>query len=212
MRQQLHFRLPGTWHRIDLRGGDRSEASIASVVRDTIGGSDDRARQRAELRRDLRGALEAARRAEATSMMFATEIAHRTPMPLTLVVHAPTRLRMSPSIGTAPEQVLAVLAESLGRHAPERAASLVRRTGAGAPALRTHRSERIEPVAETGDARRLAADYWLPVPGTKQVVLVRLTTPLGEIADLVLSLCDVLVEAAYFAPTAAPGLAEELRR
>lgn len=194
---QLHFRLPGTWHRIDLRGGAASEASIKSVVRSAIGVADDRARLRAELRRDLGTAVEAAREAEAKSMMFSTEIAPGSPLPVTLVVCSPSRLRMSPSIGTESDKVLAVLTEGL-RQQPEIAASLVRLEAAGGPAVRTHRTEPIEPVEETGGALRLTADYWVPVPQSKQVVMVRLATPMGEIENIMLSLFDALIAATYF--------------
>lgn len=198
---QLHVRLPGTWHRIDLRGGAHSESSVKTVVRTVIGAADDKARLRADLRRELRAAVAAARKAEATSMMFSTEITHGTPLPVTLVVYAPRRLRMSPAIGTEPAKLLAVLAEGLAATDPDLAASMVSRSGAGGPVVRTHRVEPIEPTTlleETADAVRLVADYWVPVPDTKQVVMVRLSTPLGEIENIMLSLFDVLVEATYF--------------
>lgn len=195
---RLHFRLPGTWHHLDLQGGDQSEASIETVVRNAIGVADDRAILRADLRRDLRTAVESARQAEATCMMFSTEIAPGSPLPVTLVVYAPSRLRMSPSIGTSPERVLAVLAESMRQQDPERAASIAHRTDAGGPVVRTHRVEPIEPTEETGGALRLTADYWIPMPDTKRVVMVRLSTPMGEIENILLSLYDVVVEAAYF--------------
>lgn len=193
----LHFRLPGTWHRIDLRGGTTSEASIKSVVRSAIGAADDRARLRAELRRDLAAAVEAAREAEAKSMMFSTEIAPGSPLPVTLLVCAPSRLRMSPSIGTGSDKVLGVLTEGLSRQR-DVATSLVRREAAGGPAVRTHRVEPIQPVEETGGALRLTADYWVPVPRSKQVVMVRLATPMGEIENIMLSLFDALIEATCF--------------
>lgn len=138
-------------------------------------------------------------------MMFSTEIAPGSPLPVTLVVYAPTRLRMSPSIGTEPDKVLAVLTESLEQSRPDLVASLTAVTGAGAPALRTHRVEPIDPVGESSGALRLAADYWVPVPRSKQVVMVRLSTPMGEIENIMLSLFDALVRAAYFRTEAAAG-------
>ena len=201
---QLHFRLPGTWHRVDLRGGEQSEASIRSVVRDVIGGADDRAMVRADLRRDLHRAVQSAREAEARSMMFSTEIAPGSPLPVTLTVYAPARLRMSPTIGTEPEHVLAVLAESLRQSSPAIVASLTEVTGGGGPALRSHRVQPIEipdePAAKASGALRLTADYWVPVPASKQVVMVRFSTPMGEIENIMLSLFDALVRATYFRP------------
>jgi hypothetical protein len=201
---RLHFRLPGTWHSVDLRGGAQSESSIKAVVRDVIGAADDRAHVRADLRRDLRQAVRAAQEAEARSMMFSTEIAPGSPLPVTLVVYAPTRLRMSPTIGTEPDHVLAVLSESLRQSSPELAASLTEVSGGGGPALRSHRVQPIEvadePAVKQSGALRLMADYWVPVPQTKQVVMVRFSTPMGEIENIMLSLFDALVRATYFRP------------
>lgn len=201
---RLHFRLPGTWHSVDLRGGAHSEASIKAVVRDVIGVADDRAHVRADLRSDLRRAVRAAQEAEARSMMFSTEIAPGSPLPVTLVVYAPTRLRMSPTIGTEPDRVLAVLSESLRQSSPALGAALTEVSGGGGPALRSHRVEAIdvadEPAVKQSGALRLTADYWVPVPRTKQVVMVRLSTPMGEIENVMLSLFDALVRATYFRP------------
>lgn len=195
---QLHFRLPGTWFRVDLGGEAETEASIRAVVRAAVGTADDRAQLRAELRRDLRSAARAARQAEAVSLMFASEIAAGAPLPVTLVVFAPQGLRMSPSLGTSAPAVLGVLAESLPLLDAAAAATAVQVDGPGGPALRTHRIEAIEPVAETGGAERIVADYYVPVPQSKQVVMVRLSSPMGEISNVLLSLFDSLLAATYF--------------
>ena len=201
---RLHFRLPGTWHRIDLAGGDASERSIKSVVRDVIGVADDRAHVREQMRRELRTAVESARQAEAKSLMFSTEIAPGSPLPVSLGVYAPRKLHMSPSVGTAPAAVLGVFAQGVRRSQPELAGSLTDVTAAGGPAIRTHTVAPIEIPDEDTGASRLVADYWIPVPDSKQVVMVRLSTPMGELENIMLSLFDALVTAAYFkAPTAA---------
>lgn len=137
-------------------------------------------------------------------MMFSTEIAPGSPLPVTLTVYAPARLRMSPTIGTEPDHVLAVLAESLRQSSPALVASLTDVTGGGGPALRSHRVQPIEiadePAAKESGALRLTADYWVPVPESKQVVMVRFSTPMGEIENVMLSLFDALVRATYFRP------------
>jgi hypothetical protein len=206
----LHFRLPGRWFRVDISGGEATEASARTIARAVVGRADEHAQVRADLRRDLVSAAAAAREAEAASVLFSTEIAAGTPLPVTLVVYAPRRLRMSPTMGTAAASVVATLTEALGQLDPVAAATAEQVGGPGGmPALRAHRVEDVEPVAETGRAMRLVADYFLPVPGSKQVTLVRLSTPLGEIAQIMLAMFDALVEAAYFdAP--APSLREVL--
>lgn len=198
---RLHFRLPGKWHRVDLSGGSASEASIKQAVAATLGRADARAKMRAQLRQELRTAVESARQAEAMTMMFSTEISPGTPLPVSLVVYAPAGLRMSPALGTDPEKVLAVASEGLKRTDPVRAASLHRLAGAGGPVDRTHSVERIAPselIPDTAGATRLVADYWVPVPGTKQVAMVRLSTPMGELENTMLSYFDVLIGATYF--------------
>lgn len=199
---QLHFRLPGTWHRIDLSGGAATETSIKTIARTVVGPADDQARKRAEVRRQLQQAVAAARQASASGLMFSTELLPGTPLPVTLSVFTPTTLRMSPAIGTEPDKVLAVLAEGLRQSEPEQAATIEHRPGAGRPALRTHRVEPVEPdellPPETRGALRLVADYWVPVPDSKQVAMVRLSTPMGELENVMLSYFDVLIEATYF--------------
>lgn len=207
-RQQLRFRLPGRWFSVDLSGGRATEESIRRITREAVGPADDRAQERATMRRELQAAVEAAAGGEVRSLMFAKEIAPGTPLPVTLAVFEPADLRMSPAIGTAPEKVLRVLAEALKQLDPVAHATMAEVAGPGVPALRTQVTEVIDP--EQGGATRLIADYWVPVPGTKQVLMVRLSTPLGDLENVMRALFDELIAVAYFSAGKARSIREEL--
>lgn len=117
---------------------------------------------------------------------------------MTLLVFEPADLRMSPAIGTAPQAVLGVMAEGLKQIDPAAHASLAEVRGPGTPALRTHRVETIDDGSESQGITRLIADYWMPVPASKRLLMARFSTPLGDLENLMLSLFDEFVAAARF--------------
>lgn len=209
-RRELRFRLPGRWFSVDLSSPPATDASIRQIAREAIGPADDRAAERAEVRRRLQEAVRAGSGGDVRALMFSSEIAPGTPLPVTLLVSEPGGLRMSPAIGTAPDRVLGVLSEALARLAPEAHGSLTEVRGPGVPAVRTHRVDRIEEDGADGVAR-LSADYWVPVPDSKRMLVVRLSTPLGDIENLMLALFDELVAAAFFAAPAADGRPASVR-
>jgi len=207
---ELRFRLPGRWFAVDLTGPDATSASIRRIARDAVGPADDRAPERARVRRQLQDAVDAAAQGDVRAIMFSTEIAVGTPLPVTLLVFEPADLRMSPAIGTAPETVLKVMAESLRQLDPVAHASMVEVRGPGIPALRTHRVETVADDTEADGTLRLVADYWVPVPGTKQMLLVRFSTPLGELENMMCALFDEFVAASYFVAERPRSLRDQL--
>jgi hypothetical protein len=209
--RELRFRLPGRWFTVDVSGGDATAASIRQVAKDAVGPADDRATQRADVRRRLDEAVRAGAGGDLRALMMATEISPGMPLPVTLVVFEPSDLRMSPAIGTAPDRVIAVMAESLSQLDPEAHATMVHVPGPGVPAIRTHRVDATSDEPDMADIPRLSADYWIPVPDSKQVLIVRLTTPLGDIEHLMLSLFDGFIAAAFFAAAPTASLRDELR-
>ncbi|MDR2996814.1 MAG: hypothetical protein LBU78_01710, partial [Microbacterium sp.] len=108
-RPELRFRLPGRWFSVDLSGEDATAASIRRIAKDAVGVADDRAAERARVRHALEEAVAAGAQGDVRAIMFATEIAVGTPLPVTLLVFEPADLRMSPAIGTAPQKVLQVM-------------------------------------------------------------------------------------------------------
>ncbi|MFJ6679769.1 hypothetical protein ACIQLK_11715 [Microbacterium sp. NPDC091382] len=209
---ELRFRLPGRWFSVDLSTEASTAASISAIARDAVGPADDRATERATVRRGLREAVAAGAAGDIRALMLAHEITPGTPLPVTLLVFEPSDLRMSPAVGTEPSKVLGVLTEALARLDPEAHATLTQVSGPGVPALRTHRVEEVGRDEDLSGTRRLSADYWVPVPETKGVLVVRLATPLGDIENLMLSLFDGFVAAAFFAAPEASPLRRALRR
>lgn len=209
---ELRFRLPGRWFSVDLSTGAATSASIAAIARDAVGVTDDRATERATVRRQLHEAVAAGASGDIRALMLAHEITPGTPLPVTLLVFEPSDLRMSPAIGTEPRTVLGVLREALARLDPDARDSLVEVDGPGVPALRAHRVDDVPEDDDLHGTRRLSADYWVPVPETKQLLVVRLATPLRDIENLMLSLFDGFVAAAFFAAPRPSALREALRR
>lgn len=202
----LVFRLLGTWWSVDLESDEAARASATEIARGTLGTADQHATPRRRMRDDLVAAAASARTAHARLMLLQTEIGPGEPMSVSLTLYEDDRMRMSPSIGTAPDTVLAVLEESLPTIAPDRASTAVRRPFADGEVVRIHRIDETVEV-EAGQeftARRLVAEYWYPVPQTKQLLMLVLSTPLGDIPNTLLSYFDAIVVVSHFA-TPAPA-------
>ncbi|WP_341940422.1 hypothetical protein [Microbacterium sp. LWH10-1.2] len=209
--RDLRFRLPGRWFSVDLSGEDARTSSIARIAKDAVGPADDRAAERATVRRQLQQAVTAGADGDVRAIMFSTEIARGTPLPVTLLVFEPADLRMSPAVGTAPQSVLKVMAEGLKQLDPGAYASMIEVRGPGVPALRTHRVEQVEESGDSEGILRLIADYWIPVPDTKRMLMVRFSTPLGELENVMLALFDEFIAVAYFSEDKPESLRDQLR-
>ncbi|PZU49763.1 MAG: hypothetical protein DI566_01455 [Microbacterium sp.] len=205
---ELAFRLLGTWWRVELDTDETARTSATAIARGTLGTADREATARRRMRDDLVEAARSAREAHARLMLLQTELAPGEPMSASLTVFDDDRMRMSPSIGTSPDRVLGVLEEALPTIAPDLAPTAVRRPFAGGEVVRAHRIEETVEV-EAGQEftqRRLVAQYWYPQPGTKHLVLVVLSTPLGDIPHTLLSYFDAIVEVSHFAGSSpSPG-------
>lgn len=213
MGPELRFRLPGRWFSVDLSSEDAARASIARIAREAVGPADDRAVERARMRAQLEDAVAAGREGDARALMFSTEIAPGTPLPVSLLVFEPSDLRMSPAIGTSPPAVVKVMAEALKQLDPAAHATMREVRGPGVPALRT---QSVQPMDLDGDGGaggtvRLAVDYWVPVPDSKQMLMVRFSTPLGELENVMGALFDEMIALAYFHTRQTPSLRAELQ-
>lgn len=206
----LRFRLPGRWFSVDLSGEEATASSIRDIARQAVGSTDDRATDRAKVRRQLQEAAAAGAKGDVRAIMFVTEIAPGTPLPVTLFVFEPDDLRMSPAVGTAPERVLNVMAEGFKRMDPVAATSMVEVRGPGVPALRSHRVEEVADDSESDGINRLIVDYWIPVPDTKRVMMARFSTPLGELENVMCALFDEFIAVAYFSEDDPTSLREQL--
>lgn len=196
----LRFRLVGRWSQLDLRSEEAAATSIRRYAQNLLGSADAEAQARALLRRSLHEGVGMAREASAVSMFLAREISPGTAMPVTLTVYAPSSLKMSPAIGTAPNTVADSLQKGLTTLGVEGIETATRLEIEGSSILRVHH-EREDPIHEaTPDLpmRKLMVDYWYTVPGTKQVVLVNFMTPLAELRDIMLDFFDSIVRASWF--------------
>lgn len=197
---QLVFRLVGRWSRIELDSPEAIAASTREIARELLGREDERATQRARVRAGLADAATQAAAADARLMLFQTEFAPGEPMAATLTLFERDDLRMSPAIGTDPDTVLRVLEEALPMIDPIRAETAVRRRSSDTEVVRTHA---VEETVETEDGvefvqRKLVAQYWYPQPGTKQLLLLVLHSPLGDIPHMLLNYFDAIVAASSF--------------
>lgn len=196
----LRFRLIGRWSQLDLRSADAAAASIRRYAEHVLGSGDAQAQARALLRRSLHEGVDTARGANAVSMFLAREISPGTAMPVTLTVYAPTGLRMSPAIGTAPATVIDMLHKGLTTLQVEGIETATRLEIAGSDILRVHheRDDAIHEATPDLPMRKLMVDYWYSVPGSKQVVLVTFMTPLVELRPIMLDLFDSIARASWF--------------
>lgn len=197
---ELVFRMIGTWWRVDLSSPEATAESAKQMARGMIGTDDRDATHRAKIRADLIAAADAARAGDAQLMMLQTELSPGTPMSASLTLFADDRLRMSPSIGTDSSTVLEVLERSLTLMDPALAETATRRRSADGDVLRVHTVEETvaEEQGERFTERRLVAQYFYPVPGSKQLLLAVFSTPLGDIPNALLSYFDAIVEASHY--------------
>ena len=72
-----------------------------------------------------------------------------------------------------------------------------RMDAAGSAVLRLHAvsTQVIEEDGQSAVQRRLVARYWYTVPNSKQVALVNMSTPLGDIPHAMLRFFDAIVAA-----------------
>lgn len=199
MSARLQLRLPGEWFALDPRDEDAAAAQIAAIARDVAGVADDAAVARARVRGTFSEVVRAAREAEAEKVLVCREIAGM-PIPASITVHVPGGMRMSPAIGTSPAAVIETLEAALRELAVEGIGDATRLSSPDGDILRipTAGHEVVEEEGETLDIHRLRADYWYAVPGTKDVLLVSMTTALGDIPNLMLQFFDAIATAAYF--------------
>ncbi|MDY0907950.1 hypothetical protein [Microbacterium sp. CFBP9034] len=197
---RLTFQLPGRWLAVDPRDQDAAYARVDAVVREIVGPGDDAAIARRRLRDQLRRAVDAARDAAAHAMFLCLEIVPELATPMSLTVHAPSAMRMSPAVGTSADAVLGVLRESFGVLAVAGIETARRLDGPRTSMLRIDRvhEEIVEEDGVQAVATRLEAEYWYAVPGSKQVVLASFATPLGELRHAMLNLFDSIALAAFF--------------
>lgn len=190
---QLRFRLPGEWISVDPRDEDAARDHNASLAREIVGPADDAPLLRRRIQSGLDDAAAAAREASARLLLICREIAPGVPTPVAITVHTP--ITITPAVGTAPESVMRAFELSLPHTREPDLETATRVDAAGSAVLRLHAvsTQLIEEDGASAEQKRLVARYWYTVPGHKQVALVQMSTPLGDIPHAMLGLFDAIV-------------------
>lgn len=196
---QLRFRLPGEWIALDPRDEDGAREHIATIARAIVGPADDAAVLRRRVRSGLEEAAAAARAASAHLLLMCREIAPGVPTPVAITVHTP--ITITPAVGTAPDAVMRAFEMSLPHTDEPDLETATRVDAAGSAVLRLHAvsAQTIEEDGRTAVHKRLVARYWYTVPGRKQVALVQMSTPLGDLPHAMLRLFDAIVAGSAWA-------------
>jgi len=209
---ELKFRLIGDWHPVLLPQVETRDL-IAAYVNGLVGRRDEDANARALLTRELRAVTDSAAQGEVTAMFLMTALTG-VPMPVALTVISRSDLRMAPAFGTAPQKVIEILHESFRQLSRPGVEDAVVLSIPEAEVLRLHTTTEVDVefseeeraaadptvLAEVDQLRNraLTAEYWYTVPGTKNVLLVNLSTPMADIPHIMLDFFDSIIKASYF--------------
>ncbi|EXJ53222.1 hypothetical protein AS96_00320 [Microbacterium sp. MRS-1] len=180
---------------MDPRDEDAARDHNASLAREIVGPADDAPLLRRRIQSGLDDAAAAAREASARLLLICREIAPGVPTPVAITVHTP--ITITPAVGTAPESVMRAFELSLPHTREPDLETATRMDAAGSAVLRLHAvsTQVIEEDGQSAVQRRLVARYWYTVPNSKQVALVNMSTPLGDIPHAMLRFFDAIVAA-----------------
>lgn len=214
----LEFRLPGRWLQLDPRRKQESLAQIKEFVSRVGTKRDDAAKARAILSENLRSTLDQAESSNFHSIFVCEEITEGVPLPVTITVAEPD-VRMSPSIGAAPEAVISTLRKALEELNVEgvdeateieledaRVLRIVRRQLTKVP---RSLEEPVDVSADTMEQPTLAVDYWYTRPGTKRCVVASFFTPMAEAPHVISDFFDNIVRASRVIVPAEPTEASQ---
>ncbi len=220
---QLQLALPGSWHAIDLASPEATKSSIKRLATEVGGTSDEGAPARILLREQISQAVGSAEGAQPAAMYFGNELVPGVALPVSITVYQPQSLRLTPAVGTDPDQVLNILRRGLEKDHEE----IHEVTGRNFKGLRTVLREHQDPPAPDSsdptvaeamkhpayqalndpsvraeadgiEVTNLRVDYWCHQPFTKNAIIVSFSTGLSAIEQTVLRLFDTIVELAYF--------------
>ena len=197
---RLVLRLPGTWVQLDPSRPELTDKRVRAFVELSMGRADELATARADMRKALGLMLERADPVAALESTFLChEVAPGVPTPIAVSIFTPEAIRMSPVIGTNPEDVIAgfvAAMEAMGDGDDWEVRPCV--DGAAARRWRVTESVIAEGLEDV-PIRAFSADYWRTVPGSKRLVLVTVTSPLADIPQTLLHLADAIVAGSRFA-------------
>lgn len=178
---------PDDWWRIPLPITGERRRSVKALAKRQFRGMDDQPTLRTRLERELNGQVEEAAAAGGLEMYLAVEM-RGMPVAATLTTY------LVPA--AAPDGAVE-LRETLGGDVDNvelPAGRAIRRRHtrgtAGTPA------EGVE-----GAPRTTLVDYWIDVPGSAQMLMLEFSTPMEEIAEVMVGLFDVIAESVQWRDT-----------
>ncbi|PJJ70865.1 hypothetical protein CLV46_0394 [Diaminobutyricimonas aerilata] len=198
---RLLLNLPGRWWDFPLHDPVAGDAAIRRIIDDHVGRADRFATLRRQLAAQLGDALRTASDGGASSLSVAVELVPRVPLSATCSVHLPD-LSVSPAVGTDARVVMDVFAESLERSGLGEGTAPHRFGAGSSQVLRTHRIRAVQPDGDD-PLDVLVIDYWITVPGTKRLALVRFSSPFVDLQASLLRLFDAVLRAATWQPARA---------
>lgn len=190
----VQYRLitPQEWYQIPLTPGER-EKSVDALVNRQFKGHDDAAAVKARLRAELLGQADSAYRNYGVELYLSLQSAGPMTIPASLLVtYLPAH--------TVPAKTLAELADHAASGDPEAEASMPELPCGEVVRVR-RREEPVDGAPEDAEPS-VALDYYLPVPGTDDLVLLSFNTPLPPLADALVTLFDAIARSfAWTGPT-----------
>ncbi|MBB0243119.1 hypothetical protein FNQ90_03080 [Streptomyces alkaliphilus] len=179
---------PAEWYRIPLESEERRERSVRALVDRTHPNRDEAAGPRRELRDLLDHLTTRAAAGGGLELHLSTQTLLGVPLPVSLLVTVE-----SPDPGESLEISAELLARGLRRRHPEAEVTVVA-LPAG-ESVRVRREELPKDAEELGypaDRTTVVLTHYLPVPGTGAHLLLTFSTPLIELADPLLEMCDAI--------------------
>lgn len=179
---ELHYVLPGDWLSLDLSGGQADvERRIKSMVQGAVGGRDDQAQARHDLRQRLKSMAEQARTVKASRVHFARTLLGPIPLPVTLTISQPgAAVPHRGNIVEAAQQLLPLV--------PGDDPTVVEHSELAA--VRT--TTRHLPTPEGGEAC-LVVNYWVASPGKTRLTIFTFSTPVIALEDALITFFDAMM-------------------
>lgn len=194
---EFDLALPGSWWSIPLDDEATATRAIRRLVAEVAGRSDEDARLRADLRRRFAAAAQQAMGAEAKQLYLCREIVPGVMLPSSLTVYWPP-LTLPPGApdGGASGDLADVAGLRLLLGAPDDGQAEEEFAVAGTVGLRRDRLLVSPPEEEGGEGPEVTtvlADYWVVLPGSRQVVLLSFACGMPLLRTELVGLFDLVV-------------------
>jgi len=178
----LFLLVPSSWWVIDLVDEPARRRSIAALVEEQLGRTDERAALRADLRTQLTSATEQAVAAGGVLMAISLMQVEGVPVPATLTVYRVPGLRLD-------DAGLAALLQVLGEDEPD---AVVAADGVRGPVVRRVTRRPGPAILGGEDVTLMIVDYWLDSGDGGPVVNLTFSSPMLVVGAALLDLFDTV--------------------